>query len=314
MIIDICLPTYNGERFIGDLIISLKMQTEKNWRVTIRDDGSIDNTKAIIKQFKEELPGRVKIIEDDLGNLGVCQNVNKILQTIYEYNDCSYIMLADQDDIWLEDKILKMKCLIDGEQQYVKRDLPLLYHTDLLVVDCKKNIVAKSFWKYQKIKKENSAKLNRELVQNSITGCSVIINKKLLEYALPIPSGVIMHDWWIGLVALATGKVKYDSHATVMYRQHDRNLIGANKPNIIYLLKYLFKGIRRIKKNIYSYKRQAKLLQARCLEFSEIQTPKVLNEFVKLDNCSAILKRWKLIQYKYFKNGFIQNLGLFLFI
>ena len=72
-------------------------------------------------------------------------------------------------------------------------NMPLLVHTDLKVVDEKLNTLSPSMWKYQNINPSSNS-LNKLLIQNTITGCTMIINRKLAEKCLDIPSQAIMHD------------------------------------------------------------------------------------------------------------------------
>ncbi len=79
-------------------------------------------------------------------------------------------------------------------------------------------------------------KLNNLLIQNTITGCTIMMNRKLAELCLPIPTEAIMHDWWLGLVATEFGKIAYLDEATIKYRQHGENSVGAKKFNFKYVL------------------------------------------------------------------------------
>jgi hypothetical protein len=45
--------------------------------------------------------------------------------------------------------------------------------------------------------------------------------------ALPVSQNAIMHDWWLALVAAATGYIDYVDRPLVFYRQHTKNSIGA---------------------------------------------------------------------------------------
>lgn len=98
----ILMATYNGDKYIEEQIQSIINQTYKNWQLFIRDDGSSDETLKIIKNFTN-IDHRIHKITDNLGNLGPCLNFNELIKTHLEYK---YIMFADQDDVWLENKIM----------------------------------------------------------------------------------------------------------------------------------------------------------------------------------------------------------------
>ncbi|MBQ3450586.1 MAG: glycosyltransferase [Synergistaceae bacterium] len=71
--IDILLAAYNGEKFIAEQLDSLIAQTFKDFRIIIRDDGSNDNTPAIIQDYAEKYPGIIEVVHDDV----ICRNPAK---------------------------------------------------------------------------------------------------------------------------------------------------------------------------------------------------------------------------------------------
>ena len=84
-----------------------------------------------------------------------------------------------------------------------------------------------SFWKYGRIDPRTGNSLGRLLVRNVVTGCATTINRALARLASPIPPTAVMHDWWLALVAAGCGRLEYLPEATVLYRQHSGNAIGA---------------------------------------------------------------------------------------
>jgi len=76
---------------------------------------------------------------------------------------------------------------------------------------------------------KHANELNRLIVQNSVTGCALMVNRALLDRANPIPLEAVMHDWWLALVACAFGHIAIVSEPTMLYRQHDKNQLGARK-------------------------------------------------------------------------------------
>ncbi|MGB7416809.1 MAG: hypothetical protein WA902_21615 [Thermosynechococcaceae cyanobacterium] len=119
------------------------------------------------------------------------------------------------------------------ESQYGKA-VPLLVHRDLRFVTKELEVSCPSFWRSQNLDPTRNC-LRHLLVRNHITGCTVVINKALRELALSIPESAFMHDWWLGLVAAAFGKIAYLPQSTVLYRQHQHNQVGAQSQKWHYI-------------------------------------------------------------------------------
>ena len=220
----VCMATYNGGEYLKQQIDSIIAQSIQDWRVIIRDDGSSDNTVSIIEKYAAEHPDKIKLITDSDGNLGANLNFGRLL----EQADAEYIMFSDQDDVWLPNKIeLTLNVMKATEQIYP--DKPVLIHTDLKVVDSDLNIIADSMWSYQKIFPEISNNLNRIMAQNVVTGCTMMINRKARTVSLPIPKEAVVHDWWIAIKVAKHGRIAYISTPPVLYRQHPKNEIVAQK-------------------------------------------------------------------------------------
>ena len=221
----ILLATYNGEEYLKEQIDSLLRQTHIDWILWIHDDNSKDNTVNIIREYMLEYPLKIKFLEDEISTGGAKENFIYLLNNIDKNYD--YIMFCDQDDIWLENKIeftlSKMK-----EVESSNPSKPVLIHTDLKVVDANLSTISESFFIYQKIKPEWSKDFDMSLVQNSTTGCTMMINKKAKEISMPIGINAIMHDWWILLRVLQNnGVVEFIEDSTMLYRQHALNDVGA---------------------------------------------------------------------------------------
>lgn len=227
----ILLSTYNGSDFIEKQLDSILTQTFKNFKIIIRDDGSTDNTYEILINYHLKYPDKIFLIEDGLGNLGSRRSFMKLL----EIADTEYIMFCDQDDEWLPNKIeITLNQIKELEKRHGK-DIPLLVFTDLVVVDQNLNTICESFWNYQKLIPSISRSWKQLLAQNVITGCTVMINKKAKEVCLPYELPFMMHDHWMGVMVAKHGKVEYINEQTVLYRQHGKNVAGANKFGFLYI-------------------------------------------------------------------------------
>lgn len=303
--INIILSTYNGEKYLKEQLDSILSQSFSDFKVLVRDDGSTDNTVAILKEYEKMYPNKISLIEDDEGNLRSTRSFMKLL----EYSsDCEYVMFCDQDDVWLPEKIeLTLKKIIEMEEEF--GDIPLLVHTDLVVVDESLRIINNSFFNFQKIDPYRDS-FNNLLMQNVITGCTVMINKDLVQKCLPIPDGVIIHDWWAGLVASKFGKIGYLSQATIQYRQHRANVVGAKGFTMLAVFRKIY--VLFTSDIIKQYQKQAKAFLKKYQNELNSETIQILQEFSTLEQKPWWQKRIILWKYKLFKQGFIRNIGLFL--
>jgi glycosyltransferase involved in cell wall biosynthesis len=250
--IDILLATYNGQAYLREQIDSILAQSNQDWRLTIRDDGSSDNSVSIVEKYAAEYPDKIKLITDSDGNLGASLNFGRLLGQA----NAGYIMFSDQDDVWLPNKIeLTLNAMKATEQIYP--DKPVLIHTDLKVVDSDLNIIADSMWSYQKIFPEISNNLNRIMAQNVVTGCTMMINRKARDVSAPVPAEAVMYDWWLALNVAKHGKIVYVSIPSILYRQHSRNRIGAQEVRWINIIRFL-KKLCHIKKLLSAHHRMLK--------------------------------------------------------
>ncbi len=244
-LVEILMAVYNGEKYIGEQIDSILSQTYKNWFLVIRDDRSTDETVDIIGHYIKQHPQKIKLISGNGNHIGSSMSFSRLL----EHSEAACIMLCDQDDVWLPDKInLSLQKLRELEERYGNQ-WPLLVFTDLVVVDSGLNVIHDSFWDYQRINPARTA-VNQLIIENVVTGCTMMINAGLRRIVRAIHPNAIMHDQWIALVCSVFGAMDYVKTPTVLYRQHGVNQLGARRWNMIRMLKepdYFHVGIRRMR-------------------------------------------------------------------
>lgn len=223
--LDILLATFDGAAFLPAQLDSLLAQTWREFRVLARDDGSSDDTRSILGRYAAAPANCLTVLPPDGERLGAAGSFARLLDEARG----EHVMFCDQDDVWLPDKVeVTLAAMRDLEQRYGP-STPCLVCTDLQVVDDRLRVIDPSFWHFQRIHPERLDRLSRVLVQNFATGCTVMINRALAELALPVPPGAMMHDWWLALVATRLGRVAVLPRATVLYRQHGRNDVGARR-------------------------------------------------------------------------------------
>lgn len=251
--VDILLATYCGEKYLKAQLDSLLAQTVQDIRIIIRDDGSTDNSIQIINDYCNKYPDKVFSVKGEPTGSAI-KNFAKLL----DLSENDYIMFCDQDDIWLPDKVEKTLAAM-REAEGTAGEIPVLVHSDLKVVDHELNVISNSFFDFQKLDPNNKT-LPHLLVQNYVTGCTVMINRALKQKCGKIPDNCMMHDWWLALVAVIFGKIVCISKPTMLYRQHGDNQVGAQAVHGIAFIKRKLTTLSDVRKNYNATYTQAQLL------------------------------------------------------
>lgn len=289
----ILMSTYNGEKYLSEQIESIISQTYKNWHLYIRDDGSVDNTQAIIQEY-ERKDRRISFFnKGNVKNIGVVRSFMELLNGV----NADIYMFSDQDDVWLKNKIRNMLSIMLSEN---KRDFPICIHTDFKLVDSNLKEIGQ--------KKRNVFCDFKELLFcNCVVGCTVMINealKKMIDFKILNYDYIYMHDWWLALVASEFGKLIYLNKKTMLYRQHNSNVVGNINKSII----------SRVLDKSYDKKEINKILNI-CFAFSNIYGTKMkrndyeyVNHYGNLLLHSSFLNNLLLVK-KFFpkKRLLIQN-------
>ena len=254
MHISVALCTYNGARYLLEQLDSIASQTRLPNELVVCDDRSTDDTVEIVRSFAEEasFPVRLHVNERPLGAM---QNFGQAIGLCKG----EYVALSDQDDIWLPDKLkITLDAMLKAEYEFGAKT-PILVHTDLQVIDEERRPLAQSFYEHQGFRRSHANPLVELLVENYMTGCTVMVNRALREVALPVPLRALMHDWWLALVAAAAGRIVSLPETTVLYRQHGRNAVGARRWN---LNKYIF-GWKSLANRVWGRFTQSEALEER---------------------------------------------------
>lgn len=226
--IDVVLPTFNGAPYLEAQLESIYAQTLRPQRVLLRDDDSNDDTGWVIRELQERYGSWLHVLPCD-GNLGCKANVNRLLQA----TTSPYVALADQDDIWLPQKLERSIALMQQLEACCGSAIPLLLHSDLELVDAQAQLLGCNYLQRQRLDPQRTTPLDLAFT-NVVTGCTTLINRALLRKALPIPKESLMHDWWLALVASVFGEIGLLKEPWVLYRQHGSNVIGAEGLGLSY--------------------------------------------------------------------------------
>jgi len=219
--IDVALATYNGARFLKPFLDSLLAQTHRNFGLVVADDGSTDQTVPILEAYADRLDIRF------LGSQrkGVVGNFERALAGC----TADYITPADQDDIWRPQKLETLLGLAQGAEAATGPGAPVLVFSDLALVAEDLTMISPSF--FDATLKTGEARAVEDFVlDNHVPGCATLVNRALLNLALPFPR-ITIHDWWLNLLAASGGVIEVSPLSLVEYRQHGGNAIGIGNAN-----------------------------------------------------------------------------------
>lgn len=220
--VQILMAVYNGEEYLREQIDSLLSQTFGDWELLVSDDASTDGSLAILQEYARR-DERIHVVLDG-ERYG---SAKRHFMALLRLADAPYVMTCDQDDVWDRDKIeVTLRAMREAEDEA----RPLLVCTDLRVVDGELREIAPSFLTYSGMD-ASTPDFGYFLASCLVTGCTMMVNRPLLDLLRRPVNGraIVMHDWWASLVAAAFGRVIHLDRATISYRQHGDNSVGADR-------------------------------------------------------------------------------------
>jgi glycosyltransferase involved in cell wall biosynthesis len=238
----VLMATYNGEKYLAEQILSIENQTHTNWKVVISDDGSMDATLEIAREFQSKW-GSSRVIIRSGPSAGFCQNF--LSMACDPQIRADFYAFSDQDDVWMKDKLARsIAYFIEANES----QLPRVYCGRTTIVD--EGLNFKGYSPLFSLPRS----FRNALVQSIAGGNTMVFNqavKELLE--VTGMQHVVSHDWWLyQLVKGVGGVVFYDPKPLLLYRQHAHSLVGANSSliaklsRILYVLKGRFKNWNNI--------------------------------------------------------------------
>ena len=222
MKISVAMCTYNGADFLPAQLESILAQSRKPDQIVVCDDGSTDETRALLQKFEKQSPD-VILLRFNKKNLGSIKNFEQAIRLC----NGDVIALSDQDDIWRHDKLQLI------EQAFSKSSTGLVF-SDADIVDENLKPLGRRMWNdvgfdAQKRKLLRTGRALEVLTAGwTVTGATMAFRSQFVKICLPIPDGIAMiHDGWIALAIAAVADVVAIDDPLVQYRQHARQQIGA---------------------------------------------------------------------------------------
>lgn len=279
----VLLSTYNGEKYIIDQLNSINGQVDLSVYCLIRDDGSKDNTFELIREFCNNHPNFTCYKGE---NVGVVRSFNDLLQRS-EVDGYEYFAFADQDDVWMPNKLAAALQKLYEVMEIHKgglSDAPALYFGNLLAVNSQlapRNLVY--------IKRPDTG-IHATVVAGVAYGCTEVFNKTAVDmYRKGINSHIKYHDYWMFLICSLLGNVVYDDQPFIMYRQHEHNVVGFNKSSSV-------EGIKNLSKTDNGRGKQELMIRDFLQVYGEsISDEKKAPMIVYLKSRNSILSRFKLL-------------------
>lgn len=305
-VVEVLLATHDGERWLAEQVESIRHQTYPDWRLVIRDDASSDGTLELARRLAAR-DDRITVTARPTPSGSAARSFLELVAG----SRGRYVMLADQDDVWLADKIevtlARMRELESGAG-----DPPALVHTDLSVVDADLRMIEPSMVRSQMLDGAET-RLAALVTQNPVTGCTVMLNRALADLITPPFDGVAMHDWWLVVAAAAFGGVGYVDRPTVLYRQHGANAVGARSARTL-----RYKLGRALDRNGVEASLRASYAQAEAFRsrYGELLSPE---QAAMLEAAAAMPTKGKLARlatlrrYGLWKNTLVKRVGQVLY-
>jgi len=228
--VSVALCTYNGARYIEEQVRSILDQDYAPLELVVSDDGSTDDTlalvRAVVADAKTDVPLRVL---SGGPRLGVTRNFERAVAAC----EGDLIALSDQDDVWRADRLSAVVPLFEREASL------LLVNSDARLIDASGAPFGAGLFASLGLRQGERAEISAghafdALVRrNLVTGAATLFRRTLLQWARPFPPEWV-HDEWLGIIAAAMGTLELSSEQLIDYRQHDNNQIGVAERTVRY--------------------------------------------------------------------------------
>lgn len=307
----IILAAYNSEQYIGEQIDSILRSKNQNFHIFAFDDGSTDHTIEILNRYTEKVPKRVSV-DRNPQNLGYVKNFLCGLREIAiktKQTETQYFMFCDHDDVWHEDKISVTLARMKQMEERYGKEVPAMVFTDASVVNRELESISPSFMRNSHLNPRKTD-LAHLLMENKCIGCTIMMNRALVELLQDIPEQARFHDWWMALLAASFGHISFLAKSTLDYRQHGDNEVGSES-FVAYIKERISKG-KEQKQRLLQTQKQAEEFFRIYRKVLPIKKRILIRQFASLSQYSPWKRRDVMLKNRFFKSGFLRNIGVFL--
>lgn len=320
--ISVALCTYNGEKYIRDQLNSILNQSKPIDELIIFDDCSNDNTVDVTNDTLKNTSISWKLVKNEK-NIGFVKNFERAICC------CTgdVIFLSDQDDYWMPNKVERVIC------SFLSDDKCLIVISDAELVNQDLNSIGLSLWKAERLivtsMNYNLSQIFKIILRRTgFLGCTMAFKKEVIPVALPFCKD-LGHDEWIlyNTVLFFSGKISIIKENLMLYRQHQQNLFGVQRLNILKRLIRFYYSINTIdvirernykkftdlEEHLRKHHKRTDEKEIKILEAKEFWLKRI--NFSKLSKIKAIIIiLYDIINTNYFKynNGLISALRDFL--
>lgn len=241
----------------------------------------------------------------DVGGVGAREAFSSLLVE----SKADYVSFSDQDDVWRSDKLAKCLATLKDLESQFGRKAPALVFCNGLVTDAALKPFSGTVFSRQGVDVEKGVLVNRLLLQNFIPGNAMLFNAALREKAGSVPSGALMHDSWIALVAAAFGHIGFVDEPLYFYRQHRSNALGATTAGCGHFFRRAIEGSMAFRRRLH-----ANVVQARAfVERFGAESPACAVALARLEEKNFFARRMELVRHRLYKHGFLRNMSLLAF-
>jgi len=314
--ITVLLAAWNGEAYIEEQMDSILNQkgNEEELEVLVSDDGSTDRTREILARYSAAYPDRVMLSHrsperkaKDLAD-GIPAAAGNFFWLLSQTGKADYYMLSDQDDVWLPDKVNVLMAEMKRLEAQHGTEYPILVHSDMEVVDANLKVIHPSFFKYQKCDPDRTG-FAELLVENSVTGGAVMMNRALAELLKERPQACFMHDWWIALAASCFGTISHVKEPLYLYRQHGQNTLGAKATGSVTDVAERLERSAQVEENYRNMEAQAHAFGSMYREQMSEEQKAVLRAYLALRYQSPMGRLRNILKNRFYKSSKLQTLA-----